>query len=138
MAQKNDFVIRIGGEAGEGVQSTGDLAVQVAARAGYYVRAIERGEVAEALLRQEEFDCLVVDLRMPDMRGDVLYLTACSVQPHLREHTVFTTGDASERATQLLRDCECPVVLQKPFDIDDLLDIVHAMTAHRVRRVAGE
>ncbi len=34
---KNDFVIRIGGEAGEGVQSTGDLAVQVAARAGYYV-----------------------------------------------------------------------------------------------------
>jgi 2-oxoglutarate ferredoxin oxidoreductase subunit alpha len=36
-AGKNDFVIRIGGEAGEGVQSTGDLAVQVAARAGYYV-----------------------------------------------------------------------------------------------------
>lgn len=35
--EKNDFVIRIGGEAGEGVQSTGDLAVQVAARAGYYV-----------------------------------------------------------------------------------------------------
>jgi len=34
---KNDFVIRIGGEAGEGVQSTGDLAVQVAARAGYFV-----------------------------------------------------------------------------------------------------
>ena len=107
-------------------------------RAGYYVRAIKRGETAEALLREEEFDCLVVDLRMPDMRGDVLYLTACSVQPHLRAQTVFTTGDASERATQLLRDCECPVVLQKPFDIDDLLDIVHAMTAHRARRVAGE
>lgn len=34
---KNDFVIRIGGEAGEGVQSTGDLVVQVAARAGFYV-----------------------------------------------------------------------------------------------------
>jgi DNA-binding NtrC family response regulator len=107
-------------------------------RAGYYVRAIERGETAEALLREEQFDCLVVDLRMPDMRGDVLYLTACSVQPHLRAQTVFTTGDASERATQLLRDCECPVVLQKPFDIDDLLDIVHAMTAHRARRVSGE
>lgn len=33
----NDFVIRIGGEAGEGVQSTGDLAVQIAARAGFRV-----------------------------------------------------------------------------------------------------
>ncbi|HEX5503078.1 MAG TPA: 2-oxoacid:acceptor oxidoreductase subunit alpha [Thermomicrobiales bacterium] len=36
MAQ-HDFVIRIGGEAGEGVQSTGDLAVQIAARAGFRV-----------------------------------------------------------------------------------------------------
>lgn len=107
-------------------------------RAGYYVRAIERGEAAEALLRQEQFDCLVVDLRMPDMRGDVLYLTAAALQPHLRESTVFTTGDASERATQLLRDCGCPVVLQKPFDIDDLLDLVKAMTAHRTRRASGE
>ncbi|HEY9428934.1 MAG TPA: response regulator, partial [Gemmatimonadaceae bacterium] len=80
-------------------------------RAGYYVRAIERGESAEALLHQEEFDCLVVDLRMPDMRGDVLYLTAAALQPHLRECTIFTTGDASERATQLLRECGCPVVL---------------------------
>ena len=107
-------------------------------RAGYYVRAVERGEAAEALLHQEEFDCLVVDLRMPDMRGDVLYLTAAALQPHLRECTIFTTGDASERATQLLRECGCPVVLQKPFDIDDLLDTVHAMTAHRTRKAAGE
>jgi DNA-binding NtrC family response regulator len=107
-------------------------------RAGYYVRAIERGEAAEALLHQEQFDCLVVDLRMPDMRGDVLYLTAAALQPHLREHTIFTTGDASERATQLLKECGCPVVLQKPFDLDDLLDTVHAMTALRARRASGE
>lgn len=107
-------------------------------RAGYYVRAIERGETAEKILHEEVFDCLVVDLRMPDMRGDVLYLTAAALQPHLRECTVFTTGDASERATQLLKDCGCPVVLQKPFDLDDLLDTVHAMTVHRQRKVAGE
>ena len=34
---QSDFVIRIGGEAGEGVQSTGDLVVQIAARAGFTV-----------------------------------------------------------------------------------------------------
>ena len=34
---QSDFVISIGGEAGEGVQSTGDLVVQIAARAGFTV-----------------------------------------------------------------------------------------------------
>lgn len=33
--EKSDLVIRIGGEAGEGVQSTGQLLTQAAARAGY-------------------------------------------------------------------------------------------------------
>lgn len=106
-------------------------------RAGYYVRAMERGEAAETLLHEESFDCLVVDLRMPDMRGDVLYETAASLHPHLRHCTVFTTGDASERARELLEDCGCPVVLQKPFDLDDLLDAVASMTADRKRKVAG-
>jgi len=102
-------------------------------RAGYYVRALERGEAAEALLHEESFDCLVVDLRMPDMRGDVLYATAAALQPRLAECTVFTTGDASQRARELLEDCGCPVVIQKPFDLDELLDVVGDMTA-RVQR----
>jgi len=37
MARINDLVIRIAGEAGEGVQSTGQLLAQASARAGYMV-----------------------------------------------------------------------------------------------------
>jgi DNA-binding response OmpR family regulator len=101
-------------------------------RAGYNVRAVESGEVAHSLVRSEHFDCLVVDLRIPDMRGDVLFELAASLQPHLKHRTIFTTGDASERAQELLDACGCQV-LQKPFDLNELLEMVERVT----RRVHG-
>ena len=99
-------------------------------RAGYDVTATESGDRAHDLLREQHFDCLIVDLRMPEMRGDVLYELAASIQPHLRYATVFTTGDVSEQARELIDVCNCPV-LQKPFDLSDLTDMV----AQRTRRV---
>jgi DNA-binding NtrC family response regulator len=104
-------------------------------RAGYDVRALESGEVAHTLLHSEHFDCLVVDLRMPDMRGDVLFELAASLQPHLKYRTIFTTGDASERAQELLEACDCRV-LQKPFDLNELLSLVEQLT-RRVRDVTA-
>ena len=59
-------------------------------RAGYYVRAVESAEDAVQLLHREHFDCLVVDLRMPEMGGDELFEIAASVQPHLRQRTMWT------------------------------------------------
>ena len=96
-------------------------------RAGYEVRAVESGEVGATLVRSEHFDCLITDLRIPDMRGDVLFELASSLQPHLRNRTIFTTGDASERAQDLLQASNS-TVLQKPFDLDELLDVVRRFT----------
>lgn len=96
-------------------------------RAGYEVRAVESGEVGATLVRSEHFDCLITDLRIPDMRGDVLFELASSLQPHLRNRTILTTGDASERAQDLLQACSC-TVLQKPFDLDELLGVVRRFT----------
>jgi DNA-binding NtrC family response regulator len=104
-------------------------------RSGLDVRAVESGERAELLVRAEHFDCLVLDLRIPDMRGDVLFEVAASIQPHLRQRTVFTTGDTSERAMELVRACGCPV-LAKPFDLGELVDLVRGMTRTQAMREA--
>jgi DNA-binding NtrC family response regulator len=104
-------------------------------RAGYNARALESGEAANLLIHQEHFDCLVVDLRIPDMRGDTLFEIAAAVQPHLRRQTILTTGDISELAQELLDACHCPV-LQKPFDLHELLALVERMTGTR-RRAFG-
>lgn len=92
-------------------------------RAGYRVSTALSGEAAMSVVRAEHVDILVVDLRIPDMRGDALFELAAAMQPHLRTRTLFTTGDITERAQELIEACNCPL-LRKPFDLKDLIDWV--------------
>ena len=95
-------------------------------RAGYDVVTVENGETATSFIRAERFDALLIDLRIPDMRGDVFFELAAAVQPHLRAATLFMTGDITERAAKLIAACNCPT-LHKPFDLQDILDGLHAV-----------
>ncbi len=96
-------------------------------RSGYQTQTAESGATAQTFLRSEEFDAMIVDLRMPDVRGDELFEFAASLQPHLRNHTLFTTGDTSEKAMELIGACNCPL-LTKPFDLTDVLAEINRMT----------
>ena len=95
-------------------------------RAGYEVVTVQSGETATSLLREQRFDAMLVDLRIPDTRGDVIFQLAAALQPHLRTATVFMTGDLTERASKLIAACRCPT-LTKPFDLQDVLDTVAAL-----------
>lgn len=95
------------------------------ARSGFRVSTAMSGEVAAGIVRAERVDVLVVDLRIPDMRGDTLFMLASAIQPHLRRRTLFTTGDITERAQELIEACHCPF-LRKPFDTRELIDWVSA------------
>lgn len=96
-------------------------------RSGYDVMTVASGETATTLLRAEHFDVMLVDLRIPDMRGDTIFEFAAATQPHLRTATLFITGDISERAQKMINACQCPT-LHKPFDLNDVLDAVFAIT----------
>jgi DNA-binding NtrC family response regulator len=54
-----------------------------------------------------------------------MFELAAAMQPHLRTSTLFTTGDISERAQELIEACNCPF-LRKPFDLKELIDWVKA------------
>jgi two-component system response regulator GlrR len=95
-------------------------------RAGFRVSTALSGETAMSIVRGEHVDVLVVDLRIPDMRGDALFELAAAIQPHLRSRTLFTTGDITERAQELIEACRCPL-LRKPFDLKDLIDWVRGV-----------
>lgn len=95
-------------------------------RAGFDALAAQTGESALAILRSERIDVLVVDLRIPDTRGDVIFELAAAIQPHLRTQTLFLTGDISERALRLIAACKCPS-LRKPFELRELIDAVSAL-----------
>jgi DNA-binding NtrC family response regulator len=95
-------------------------------RAGFRVSTALSGETAMSIVRGEHVDVLVVDLRIPDMRGDAFFELASAMQPHLRSRTLFTTGDITERAQELIEACRCPL-LRKPFDLKDLIDWVRGV-----------
>ena len=95
-------------------------------RAGFRVSTALSGETAMGVVRGEHVDVLVVDLRIPDMRGDALFELASAIQPHLRARTLFTTGDITERAQELIEACRCPL-LRKPFDLKELIDWVRGV-----------
>lgn len=88
-------------------------------RAGYNPITTTSGDGAGYYLRTQYFHAMLIDLRIPDMRGDAIFRLAISIQPQLRKHTLFTTGDVTEHAAELIEACGCQV-LMKPFDLKDL------------------
>ena len=106
-------------------------------RAGYHAVAAQSGDYALARLSAEPFDVLLLDLRIPDTRGDVLFELASAMHPYLRHQTVFMTGDLSERAQKLIASCRCPM-LRKPFELREMLATVGALAPRRVRDARGQ
>src|SRR6201986_2597605 len=105
-------------------------------RAGYDAIAAQAGESALAIVRNEHVDVLLIDLRIPDMRGDVIFEVAAGHQPHLRYQTLFMTGDITERAHKLIATCKCHF-LRKPFDLRDMTDAVAALAPRHTQDAAG-
>lgn len=103
------------------------LALKIAlSRAGHDVVAAHSGEEAHNRIMTEHFDVLIVDLRMKDERGDVVYYLALGAQPHLRKSTVFLTGDITEAAERLIQATSCPL-LRKPFDLGEIITVVRKL-----------
>ncbi|HET7187359.1 MAG TPA: response regulator, partial [Gemmatimonadaceae bacterium] len=106
-------------------------------RAGYEVIAAQSGDSALTVLSRERVDVLLLDLRIPDTRGDVVFELAAATHPHLRHQTLFMTGDISERASRLVASCKCPMI-KKPFELRDMLNAVEALLPEQRRDARGQ
>src|SRR5256714_13654338 len=101
-------------------------------RAGYDALSAQSGDSALALLANERVDVLLIDLRIPDTRGDVVFELAAATHPHLRPQPLFMTGDISERAHRLVTSCKCPM-LRKPFELREMIAAIEQLTPHQRR-----
>jgi DNA-binding response OmpR family regulator len=89
------------------------------ARRGHSVAIALNSMSATEILTTRRIDILLIDYRMPDLRGDILYAKAVALQPHLQTRTIFLTGDPSDDVQQVISETGCPL-LMKPFDIAEL------------------
>lgn len=105
-------------------------------RAGYEAIAAQSGDSALTVLSLEPVDVLLLDLRIPDTRGDVVFELAAATHPHLRHQTLFMTGDISDRAHKLIQACKCPMI-HKPFELRELVKAIDALVPRRGREAEG-
>jgi CheY-like chemotaxis protein len=96
------------------------------------IHAAGTGQEALALLRSHDFDCCVVDLRLPDMSGFEL-LDQLHAEPALRQIpvVVFTGKELSRDEESRLRTVAKSIVLKDVQSPERLLDET-ALFLHRV------
>ena len=88
------------------------------------VTTASTGQQAIQLLRRNDYDVAVVDLKMTDMDGiDVLSIFK-KMDPDLS--VIILTGHGSEQAAREGIEKGAFDYLTKPCDLESLLDIIHA------------
>jgi CheY-like chemotaxis protein len=89
--------------------------------AGLQVDYAGDGEEALARVRQNSYDLVICDLKMPRVDGMALYRAIAAASPVLARRVIFVTGDvAGADAERFLEESGCRW-LAKPFRLGDLL-----------------
>ncbi|MDB6123303.1 MAG: sensor hybrid histidine kinase [Pedosphaera sp.] len=88
---------------------------------GYKATIATNGVQALKLVMHSEVDAILCDLSMPQLEGDMFFITVERVRPHLSKRFVFVTGNVGNpKYEPFLKNVSCPV-LYKPVAIDNLL-----------------
>jgi len=107
---------------------------------------VASGAAALAALAGPEpgFDAIVCDMMMPGMTGEELYGAVTRAHPHVARRFLFMTGGAFGPADRRFLDSVMAPLIEKPFDLAALRDLVRGhieRVAHQERRetaVSGE
>ncbi|MEO8561097.1 MAG: PAS domain S-box protein [bacterium] len=95
---------------------------------GHDVVISASGADARRLLADGVYDAILLDLRLSDVGGDVLYRELFARDPGQAARVVFVTGDTqSDVARRFLAESGRPS-LGKPFQLDDLATVIAALT----------
>jgi PAS domain S-box-containing protein len=91
---------------------------------GHTVTVVSRGEEARALLAANEYDVVLLDLRMSGVGGDTLYHELCESDPRHASRVVFVTGDLENEHSKRFLDQAGRPSVSKPFQLDDLAAVL--------------
>lgn len=94
------------------------LCVNMLQSLGYSVRGANRGLAALELVRQEPFDLMIVDYKMPEMNGFEIFEEAKGIRPDMA--FMLLTGHGT---TDIVDDASAmgfDAILLKPFTRDQL------------------
>ena len=86
----------------------------------YTVDLAEDGQEALRKLQTMQYDCIVLDLKMPGMSGQELYRRIQDFNPLLASKVVFITGDTVTPRTRAFISSTGSPLIHKPFEAEEL------------------
>ena len=92
--------------------------------AGYLVDRAADGEEALGKIKQQAFDLVICDLKMPRLDGQSFHRTLAAVAPGLARRVIFVTGDVAGTDAETFLDASGCRWLAKPFRLRELLRAV--------------
>lgn len=117
------------------------VASRMLGRAGCVVTTADGGEMALALLEQQDFDVVLLDGQMPGMNGDQVARRIRAPRSPVRNRRVpilGTTADVVAERIEAYRRAGMDRVLPKPFRMQRLLEaMVELVAAQHRQRPAG-
>ncbi len=93
---------------------------------GHRVTMTSDGREALSLIQDhaDRFDLIITDVKMPGVSGEQLYNRARELRPKFAGSIIFTTGDTASAETRRLLELTGNTVLEKPFRIEDLRQVI--------------
>lgn len=89
---------------------------------GYTVTLAPNGVLALKTILKSDVDAVVCDLKMPQLEGDMFYITVERVKPSLCQRFVFITGmGADPKFRPFINQVQVPVLF-KPVAVHVLLE----------------
>ena len=111
----------------EDEQGVRDLLVQLLQMGGYSAIAVDNGMDAIASFKEEHYDLVFTDFRMPGISGAEVTRAIKAFNSQIP--VVVVTGWDPETFKEELESAGVDHILQKPFDMDDLLALVSSLTS---------
>jgi len=86
----------------------------------HQVVACDRGKKALELLRDDTFDAILCDIKLPDLRGPEFFERLKEFAPEKAARVIFATGDVVNDSTRAFLASSSNPALIKPFQVEDL------------------
>ncbi len=108
----------------EGDEANRMVMTKLFQRLGHEVTAVTNGLDAFEIIRHQQLDCIIADLRLPYVGGRTLFEQVEERLPHMASRFVFVTGDYTDPDARAFLDGTGQPVIGKPYEVEALLGAV--------------
>ena len=96
---------------------------------GHEVETTASGKEALARMREDAFDAVIVDMRMPDVSGEQLFQELKARDPSYAERVIFTTGQLVDDSVRTFLASTGRPCVPKPFEFSSFDQVLPARRA---------